>query len=228
VTTPRVSLHGVALTRLTVHGHSRDDRTVLDKVDLVINDGERVGVIGRNGAGKTTLLRIMAGVLLPDQGACERFGHLRAFLDLGYGLEPELSGRANSLSRAVIDELPVSERDGFVAWVESFSELGGQFEQPLKSYSTGMLARLVFSMCTYSTPEILLIDEGIGTVDAHFREKALSRLNEIYGGTSALVLATHDEVLLQQLCTRGIVIHQGRLVFDGSLTDALDHYSIMS
>jgi lipopolysaccharide transport system ATP-binding protein len=229
MTLPHVSLINVSLSRSFIRQkRSHDKRLVLNDICLDIKSGERVGIIGRNGAGKTTLLRTIAGILSPDSGSCERMGVTRAFLDPGYGLELELNGRENAYSRAVIDQLSGMRHEQFMTWVENFSELGYYFDQPLKSYSSGMLARLAFSMCTFDVPEILLIDEGIGTVDAHFRLKALQRLDNIYQDAAILVAATHDHMLLTQLCTRGIVMHQGKVCLDGTIEEAIEFASQMS
>ena len=223
--TSMVSLKRVSMSREIVgDDRKRHTKTVINEVSLEIESGDRIGLIGRNGAGKTTLLRIISGIFYPDQGKTEIDGRIKSFLDLGYGLEMHLTGRANAYSRSILDGVPKSQRAEFVSWVENFSELGDYFDRTLNSYSTGMVARLVFSMCTHKTPEILLIDEGIGTVDAYFQEKALARLNDIYSNSSILVIATHDQSLMRQLCTRGIVVNNGDIDFDGTISDALDFY----
>jgi ABC-type polysaccharide/polyol phosphate transport system ATPase subunit len=220
-----ISLQSVSLSREIVgHDRKRQKRTVIHEVNLEIGSGDRIGLIGRNGAGKTTLLRIISGILSPDQGRTKREGQIKSFLDLGYGLEMHLTGRANAYSRSILDGVPKPQREEFISGVEEFSELGDYFDQSLNSYSTGMIARLVFSMCTFKIPEILLIDEGIGTVDTYFQEKALARLDDFYNNSSILIIATHDQSLMRLLCTRGIVMNQGKIAFDGSLSDALDFY----
>jgi len=224
--TSMVSLKRVSMSREIVgDDRKRHTKTVINEVSLEIESGDRIGLIGRNGAGKTTLLRIISGIFYPDQGKTELDGRIKSFLDLGYGLEMHLTGRANAYSRSILDGVPKSEREEFVSWVEKFSELGDYFDQTLNSYSTGMIARLVFSMCTFEIPEILLIDEGIGTVDTYFQEKALARLEDIYNSSSILLIATHDQSLMGQLCTRGIVLNNGNIDFDGTLSDALDFYN---
>ena len=223
--TTRISLMNVSMSREMVgQDRKRHTNTVVNKVNLEIRSGDRIGLIGRNGAGKTTLLRLISGIFSPDQGEMKLEGQIKSFLDLGYGLEMHLTGRANAYSRSILDGVPKSQRAEFVSWVENFSELGDYFDRTLNSYSTGMVARLVFSMCTHKTPEILLIDEGIGTVDAYFQEKALARLNDIYSNSSILVIAAHDQSLMRQLCTRGIVVNNGNIDFDGTISDALDFY----
>lgn len=220
-----ISLKDASLSREVIGtDRKRQKKRIIHDVNLEMGSGDRIGLIGRNGAGKTTLLRIIAGILRPDQGSAEREGQIKSFLDLGYGLEMHLTGRANAYSRSVLDGVPKSQREEFISGVEKFSELGDYFDQSLNSYSTGMIARLVFSLCTFKIPEILLIDEGIGTVDTYFQEKALARLDDIYKNSSILIIATHDQSLMRLLCTRGIVMNNGKIDFDGTLSDALDFY----
>ena len=220
-----ISLQSVSLSREIVgNDRKRQKKTVINEVNLEIGGGDRIGLIGRNGAGKTTLLRIISGILNPDRGSADRKGQIKSFLDLGYGLEMHLTGRNNAYSRSILDGVPKSQREEFVSGVEKFSELGDYFDQSLNSYSTGMVARLVFSMCTFTIHDILLIDEGIGTVDTYFQEKALARLDDFYNNSSILIIATHDQSLMRLLCTRGIVMNNGTIDFDGTLSDALDFY----
>ena len=221
-----IHLSNVSMNRDIVQpDRARVQQTVLWNLDLSIDSGEHVGVIGANGAGKTTLLRVIAGIFSPDTGSVERVGKTSVFLDAGFGLDMRLSGRQNCESRAIVTGISKNERASFVSFVAEFSELGEYFEQPLNNYSAGMVTRLVFSMCTYEVHDILLIDEGIGTADAHFREKAFARLDEFYTRASIVVLVSHDLGLLRRRCTRGVVLKSGQIVFDGPIDEALQHYS---
>jgi len=202
----------------------RVKKAVLHDVNLRIGSGESVGVIGANGAGKTTLLRVIAGIFAPDYGQVEVVGEVSTLLDAGFGLDARLSGRQNCETRAIISGIDTSEIETFISFVRDFSELGNAFDQPLLSYSTGMVTRLVFSMCTYKIHDILLIDEGIGTADAHFREKAFAQLDEVYTQASIVILVSHDLQLLKRRCTRGVVLKSGQVVFDGLMNDALQYY----
>jgi len=225
VTAAHIQLSAVSMNRaIVLPDRGRVKKAVLHDVHLRIGSGENVGVIGANGAGKTTLLRVIAGIFTPDTGSVERVGEMSTFLDAGFGLDMRLSGRENCESRSIVTGIKKSKRASFVSFVAEFSELGEYFEQPLLSYSTGMVTRLVFSMCTYEVHDILLIDEGIGTADAHFREKAFARLDEFYARASIVVLVSHDLQLLKRRCTRGVVLKSGQVVFDGPIAEALTFY----
>jgi lipopolysaccharide transport system ATP-binding protein len=167
----------------------------------------------------------MAGIFRPDKGSVVREGEVSTFLDGGFGLDPQLTGRSNCESRAIMARMRGVRSKEMVKWVEEFSELGDYFDQPVRTYSTGMIMRLVFAIGTAQTHQILLIDEGLGTADAHFQTKALERLREMYNNAPIMVLASHSIDLLKQHCQRGIVIIDGQVAFDGTLESASEFYS---
>lgn len=205
-------------------GRQGRNRDVLTNISLNIQNGERIGLLGPNGAGKTTLLRLMSGIFRPDSGTIDRAGDVSTFFDGGFGLDPQLTGRANCVSRAIMARIRGDESEAMVSWVEAFAELGEYFDQPIRTYSTGMIMRLVFAIGTAQSHQILLIDEGLGTADAYFQEKALARLKEMYQTAPIMVLASHNSDLLKQHCQRGIVIQDAHVAFDGSLDDACSFY----
>jgi ABC-2 type transport system ATP-binding protein/lipopolysaccharide transport system ATP-binding protein len=222
---PHIELRNVSMYREMVGHESRQTKkTVLDDVSINIGVGERIALLGSNGAGKSTLLRLMAGIYKPDEGSIESKGDFSVFLDAGFGVDMRLTGRENCYSRGVITGVPSNQIDEFIQWVSEFSELGDYFDQPLRTYSTGMIVRLVFSMCTARTHDVLLIDEGIGTADTRFQEKAFSRLFHLYNSTPILVLASHNADMLKQNCTRGIVISKGKVLFDGEINESIALY----
>jgi ABC-type polysaccharide/polyol phosphate transport system ATPase subunit len=196
-------------------------QTVIDNANFKVSHGDRVAVIGHNGAGKTTLLRLLAGIFKPDTGSIKIEGKVECLLDSGFGLDPRLSGRDNARSRAILTGHRKGEIDKYVDFCRAFSELGKSFERNTSTYSTGMLTRLVFSMSVYSTPEILLIDEGFGTADSSFTVKAVGKIKDLYSNTSILMLASHNQHLLLEVCNRGLVLSNGKLVFDGDVEKAI-------
>jgi ABC-type polysaccharide/polyol phosphate transport system ATPase subunit len=157
-------------------------------------------------------------------GSIDRDGDVSTFLDGGFGLDPQLSGRSNAESRAIMAGLNRNERVQQVAWIQEFSELEKYFDEPIKSYSSGMLMRLVFAIGTAQTHDILLVDEGFGTADAHFQHKAMQRLRDMYSRAPITILASHNLDILKENCTRGIVMSESRIVFDGDIQEACDFY----
>ena len=219
-----LELTNVSFFRIMESSRSEQKQFVIDNVSLKIQGGERIGLIGPNGAGKTTLLRLLAGIFNPDSGSIVRDGDVSTFLDGGFGLDPQLSGRSNAESRAIMAGLNRNERVQQVAWIQEFSELNEYFDEPIKSYSSGMLMRLVFAIGTAQTHDILLVDEGFGTADAHFQHKAMQRLRDMYTRAPITVLASHNLEILKENCTRGIVMSKSRIVFDGDIQEACDFY----
>jgi ABC-type polysaccharide/polyol phosphate transport system ATPase subunit len=197
----------------------------LDGIDLDVRDGARVGLVGANGAGKSTLLAVMAGVLPPTSGSVEVHGRVLALLGgAAEGLDQEASGRDNIVSIGVqLGETPAAMRKRIDDVVE-FSGLAARIDHPVYSYSTGMQTRLRFSILTSLRPDILLIDEGIGTADAEFARRADARLREFLSSAGILILASHGDDLLRSQCETAVWIHQGRVREDGELEGVLAKY----
>lgn len=219
-----LELVNVSFFRILESSPIEKKQYVINDVSLRIQGGERIGLIGPNGAGKTTLLRLLAGIFNPDSGSVVRSGKISAFLDAGFGIDPQLSGRSNAESRAIMAGLNRNERIEYIAWVKDFSELDTYFDEPVKSYSSGMIMRLVFAIGTAQTHDILLVDEGFGTADAHFQQKAMERLKDMYARAPIIVLASHNLEILKENCTRGIVMNKSRIAFDGNIQEACDYY----
>lgn len=196
-------------------------RRILDGVSIKIKDGERLGVLGPNGVGKTTFLRLVAGIFAPDSGSIKRDSDISAVLDAGYGLVDSLTVRENCVSKLIVAGVPKSEIFSIISWIEDFTEIGVYFDQPMRSCSSGMFARVVFALATARPHQVVVIDEGFGLADEYFRRKAQSVLQNLYNNASILVFASHNTELLQSTCERGIVLREGKIAFDGPITDAI-------
>lgn len=202
-----------------------DSRTpVIDSVTLTIEQGERVGILGRNGAGKTTLLRILAGIFIPSTGSAVVDSDTATLLDTGFGIEPWLSGRDNAVSRLVLTGVPRVQHAEILHDLEAFLELGPYFDQPTRTYSTGMLARLVYGLATVRKHSVLIVDEGFGTVDDQFQRSAWQRLDTVIGDGTTVVMASHNLEQLREHCARGIVLERGKIVVDTDINAAIDSY----
>jgi len=196
----------------------------LDEVTLSFNEGDRVGLIGANGAGKTTLLRVIAGILSPTAGHVEIVGDVAAMFDLGLGMNAEATGRENILTRGMLLGHSRSEMTGMVDSITEFADLGERINHPVRTYSSGMRARLAFAISTAIEPEILLLDEGIGMADAAFTLRARDRLEDFMRRAGMLIVASHSDHLLTEFCTKGVVMDRGRVAFSGPVDEALHHY----
>ncbi|MFC3725794.1 ABC transporter ATP-binding protein [Neoaquamicrobium sediminum] len=196
----------------------------LDGINLRLETGDRVALIGHNGAGKSTLLRLLAGIYRPDVGFVNVEGRVGALLSMHLGMEPDFTGRENLMLVAASLGLSEKERNAIVPEVAEFCELGDFIDLPIQTYSAGMLARLAFGIHTSIAHDIMLIDEVIGAGDMGFHDKMRARLEQMLARARILVLASHAEDVLRLYCTTGVVMSAGRMIFSGPLDDAFDFY----
>lgn len=197
----------------------------LKSIDLDIQEGSRIGLVGANGAGKSTLLSVMAGLLPPTAGSVFVNGRVLALLGgAAAGLDQEATGRDNVVSMGVqLGESPEAMRRR-IDDITEFSGLGDRILHPVYSYSAGMQTRLRFSILTSLRPDVLLLDEGLGTADAEFTTRANRRLNEFMSSAGILVLASHGDSLLKEQCTEAIWLNAGALASRGAVDDVLAEY----
>lgn len=206
-------------------GKSRPDQLVLDKVSLKLYRGETLGVIGKNGCGKTTILRVMAGILAPTSGVVQaRAGVTASLLTIGLGFRADLSGRNNALLSAMLQGSSRAEAESFLEEIKDFSELGRSFEEPVKSYSSGMRARLGFTTALITHVDILLVDEILSVGDAHFRQKAQKAMKDRIGGDQTVVFVSHNDSQVKDLCDRAIWLNEAKIVSQGDVSDVLVEY----
>ena len=197
----------------------------LNGINLEVNEGEILGIIGRNGSGKSTLLRTISGIYRPDKGSIKSKGQITLMAGLGIGFNVNLSGRENVYlygsilgnSNQVMNELMDSIID--------FSELNGFIDQPLRTYSAGMRARLGFSIASAVNPDILLIDEVLSVGDQEFREKSMARILEIVEGSRTVIIVSHNFTTMEQMCTRLVMIEKGEIIANGNPTEVIAEYS---
>jgi ABC-type polysaccharide/polyol phosphate transport system ATPase subunit len=177
--------------------------------------GESLAVIGPNGAGKSTLLQVLAGIITPSEGSIEVIGHVSSLLTLGAGFDQELTGRDNILLAGAFLGIDGREMEGRSDGIIDFADIGQFIDAPIKTYSSGMRARLGFAIATSVDPDILLLDEVLATGDQVFRAKSKARVLEIAAAAKAVVLVTHDMNWVTEFCNRAILIEQGRVVAEG-------------
>jgi ABC-2 type transport system ATP-binding protein len=183
----------------------------LNDVSLSVKDGDRIGIVGPNGAGKTTLLRVMAGILKPSQGEVTIQGSVVSMIDQGLGMDSQCSGIENIFRRGIFLNQSTQQMQGRVDDIVEFSGLGDRIRHPLYTYSSGMRARLAFSIATSIEPEILIIDEGIGTADSEFTQKASQKLEEFLSNSGILLIASHSKEIIQRFTGKTIDIDKGHV-----------------
>lgn len=204
--------------------NQRSFATLLDGITLTLGPGQRLGLIGSNGAGKSTLLRVLAGIYTPSSGKLKVNGTAKGLFDISLGMHPEATGLENIYMRGLQMGLGLKRIRELIPSVMEFSELGEHIEKPLATYSTGMRLRLAISISTMIEPDILLLDEWIGAGDARFNEKVKERMMGLVEGSRGLLLATHNVGLMKSLCTHGLVLDKGKVMFAGEVDEALDFY----
>ena len=207
--------------RATEHWAVRD-------LDLQLQQGDTVGVLGHNGAGKTTLLRLLAGVTRPSRGTVRIVGRIAPLISVGVGFHQEMTGRENvELNGLLLGRTRRQLADDYDAIVE-FSGLEDVLDTPVKFYSSGMLMRLGFSVAMFSRPDVLLIDEVLAVGDAGFQLKCIEKMQELQAGGTTLVIVSHSVHVIRLMCPRAIVMHRGEKVYDGGAEEAVSlHHELL-
>jgi ABC-2 type transport system ATP-binding protein len=196
----------------------------LSHIDLTLEHGARVGLVGHNGAGKSTLLRLLSGIYEPTRGFAEVRGRVAPVFDLGVGMDPEISGLENIIVRGLFLGMTRKQMEQRIDDIAEFTELGDFLRMPLRTYSTGMRIRLALGVVTSIDPEILILDEGIGAVDAAFLDKSKKRLSELVDRAGLLVFASHSDEFLRELCDTAIWMEHGRIRQHGPIEEVLAAY----
>jgi ABC-2 type transport system ATP-binding protein len=209
-------------TRLTRRdGPSEKEFWALRNVSFNITSGESLAVIGPNGAGKSTLLQVLAGILMPSEGSIVVRGRISSLLTLGAGFDQELSGRENIRLAGAFLGMTAKEIEDRVAPIIDFADIGEFIDAPIKTYSSGMRARLGFSIATSLDPDVLLLDEVLATGDQVFRAKSKARVLELVKSAKAIVLVTHDMQWVSEYCNRAMMLEHGRVVAEGDPADVV-------
>ncbi len=201
-----------------------EERTVLKDINLEIDKGETVALIGVNGSGKSTLLKLMTKIIYPNKGTLKTYGKLTSLLELGAGFHPDFTGRENIYFNAAIFGLTKKEIDDRLQSIIEFSELGDFIDSPVRTYSSGMYMRLAFSVAINVDAEILLIDEILAVGDQHFQDKCFTKLEELAKSKMTIVIVSHSLDSIKKLCNRAIWINEGKVAMDGKCSEVIDEY----
>lgn len=193
----------------------------LDGVTFDIGEGEAVALLGFNGSGKSTTLKMISGVLRPDSGQVLTRGRVAGLIEVGAGFHPDLSGRENIYLNAAILGMSRKETEERFDDIVAFSEIEQFIDTEVKHYSSGMFLRLAFSVAIHTEVDILLIDEILSVGDEPFQQKCLARIRELHAAGKTLVVVSHDLNMVSDLCERGILLRNGKVVFDGDSKEAV-------
>jgi ABC-type polysaccharide/polyol phosphate transport system ATPase subunit len=199
----------------------------LQDINLDVEPGTTLGVIGRNGAGKSTLMSIISGVLRPTTGEVEVRGRLSAIFGIGTGFNPLFTGRENAMLSGLILGIEHDEMVERFDDIEAFADIGEFMDQPIKTYSSGMRSRLGFAVAINVEPDVLVIDEALSAGDSAFKKKAIQRMYDLKDSGSTVLFVSHSMGMVKRFCTEAVLLHKGRLVTTGSPEEVVDHYEEM-
>ena len=201
----------------------------VNKISLDIKQGEVFGIIGPNGAGKSTLLRMMAGIYAPDEGSLKVRGRVSLLAGLGAGFQRNLTGRENISLSGSIYGISKDELHELIPSIVVFSGIGDFIDQPLRTYSSGMRARLAFSIASHLSPEILLIDEVLAVGDSAFREKSKNKIMEMVKGEATVVIVSHNAAILREICDRVVCLDKGNIsLLSSDVNEVIQRYRDLS
>lgn len=225
---PNAALHHLGLHRLLPARLRRPPQVhaALDGVELTIRKGEKVGILGRNGAGKTTMLKLITGNFEPTQGTVEVQGEIKALMSMGIGFHPEFTGRENIRSSLLYNGLDEAQLNAAMEDVIEFVELGEYLDQPVRTYSLGMQARLQFACATAIRPDIVIVDEVLGAGDSYFNAKCADRIQRLSQSGCTFLLVSHNMAQVIQYCDRAVWLRDGRIAMDGPVIEVVGAYEV--
>ena len=215
------------LTEFKDNPSSNDEEDMvwaLKDASFSVNEGDTLGIIGRNGAGKSTLLKILSRITEPTSGSIEIHGRLSSLLEVGTGFHPELTGRENIFLNGAILGMRKREIDEKFDEIVSFAEIEKFIDTPVKRYSSGMYVRLAFAVAAHLEPEILVVDEVLAVGDIPFQKKCLGKMSDVAKGGRTVIFVSHNMEAIQKLCTRVILLHEGKVVMEGSTDNVISNY----
>ena len=196
----------------------------LKGVNFQVETGDKLGIVGLNGAGKSTLLKLISGVMKPTEGKVEITGSLVPLLELGAGFDPNYTGRENIFLNGALLGYPKDFIESKYDEILEFSEIGDFIDVPLKNYSTGMIARLGFSIATIVEPQILILDEILSVGDAKFQEKSEKRMKSFINKEVTVLFVSHSAEQVRKLCNKAIWLEKGKLIMQGEVNEVCDKY----
>src|SRR5438093_1212861 len=201
-----------------------NDFWALKDVNIEVQQGETLAIIGQNGAGKSTLLKIISRVVDPTEGLIRLRGRMASLLEVGTGFHPELTGRENIYLNGAVLGMRKAEIDAKFDEIVAFAGIGQFLDTPVKRYSSGMYMRLAFAVAANLDPEILVVDEVLAVGDVQFQKKCLGKMADVSRSGRTILFVSHNLAAVQQLCTRGILLEEGRLEYDGPVADCIARY----
>ncbi|MDD5935998.1 MAG: ABC transporter ATP-binding protein [Clostridiales bacterium] len=204
--------------------HSSGEKHVLKNISFTVNEGEVVGLIGCNGAGKSTLMKMVAGITFPTAGNITVNGRVGSLINLSAGFNKDYTGRKNIYYKGTLLGMTKEEIDSIIDDIIEFVELGEYFDMPLRTYSSGMAARLGFGLAVFSDPDILIVDEVFAVGDKRFQNKSREKTTQLFQAGKSILFSSHSDTLIRQFCNRVIYLRDGQIVYEGDVETGLSMY----
>jgi lipopolysaccharide transport system ATP-binding protein len=217
---PSDRLKEILLRRPCHHNHQ-----ALHNISFTLNNGETLGILGQNGAGKSTLLKLLTGVLIPDSGDIQIDGRITGLLELGTGFDHALTGLDNIMANGLLIGMSRAEILAVRERIIEFSELGEYIHEPVRTYSSGMVMRLAFSIAIHASPACFVVDEALSVGDGHFQQKCMRRIRQFRDSGGGIIFVSHDLNAVKMLCDRALVLDGGQIAFAGDAEGAVNHYN---
>jgi lipopolysaccharide transport system ATP-binding protein len=205
----------------------REEHWVLRNISFEVAPGQAVGIIGQNGAGKSTLLKLITGTVQPTEGQVTMRGRVAAILELGMGFGADMTGRQNAFHSAGLMGYSHADIERMMPEIEAFAEIGEYFDQPVRTYSSGMQMRVAFSVATAFRPDLLIVDEALSVGDSYFQHKSFNRIREFKAAGVSIMFVSHSPSDIRTLCDRVILIEKGRVLKDGAPDEIVDYYNAL-
>lgn len=199
----------------------------LNGISFRVEDGETLGIIGQNGAGKSTILKILMGVILPDSGEIYKSGSITGLLELGTGFNMEMRGEENIYMNGMLIGMSREEIDSKKEEIIAFTELGDFIYEPIKTYSSGMVMRLAFSIAIHANPKCFLVDEALSVGDAHFQQKCMKKIREFKESGGSIIFVSHDMNAVKMLCDKAILLNRGIVIEEGKPEEVVNRYNFL-
>lgn len=200
-------------------------KTALKDINLVAHKGEVLGIIGKNGSGKSTLMKLVAGIAFPSAGIVRANGKIGSLINLGAGFNPDFTGRKNIYYKGMLIGMSRAQIDAVMEEIIEFVDIGDYFDMPIRTYSSGMSARLGFALAAYSDPDILIIDEVFAVGDKEFQTKSKQKTIDMLRSGKTVLFSSHSDALIKEFCQRVVYIRDSHIVFDGDVGQGLAMYN---
>ena len=213
------------IINLLLNKKNTKKKIVLENISFQISKGESIAILGKNGMGKSTIIKLLSGISYPTSGEIKTKGKVSSILELNAGFETDFTGRENIYLKCQILDLTKEEIDKIINSIIDFADIGEYIDEPVRTYSSGMRARLGFAISVHIKPDILAVDEVFSVGDYNFKQKCFNKIKEIKNDENVtFILVTHSPEIAEEFCTRGLLLDKGKIIYDGNIKTCINKY----